>query len=91
VAVHAVGHEKAVMPTIKHGENQRLGCADYKRIKLSGLNWDELVTVPLNQVITADTRPDNLYDKTLASLIRRSCGQDQLSSPHLAQAAATAN
>lgn len=64
VGVRAVGLDKAVMPTIKHGGNQGLGCADLSRIKLSGLDWPELSTVRFTQVMTDHARTENLYDKT---------------------------
>jgi uncharacterized Fe-S center protein len=64
VAVHAIGHDKSVMPTINAGEKHGLGIADLKRIYLSGLNWSDLISVFPHQEITGDSRPENLYDKT---------------------------
>lgn len=64
VAVHAVGHDKAIMLTNNLGEKYGLGCADLKQIKLSGLDWTELPTMRLTQVMIADARRENFYDKT---------------------------
>ncbi len=64
LAVHTIGHEKAVMPTINQGEKLGLGNADLQRINLTGLSWDKLPTVHVSQVITADARPEKLYNKS---------------------------
>lgn len=63
VAVRAVGWEGNTIPTITLGEKHGLGCADLKRIKLSGLDWTELQTIRLAYVPTLVAQPDGLYDR----------------------------
>ncbi len=63
VAVHAVGWEGSIIPTITLGEKYGLGCANLKRIKLSGLDWTELQTIRLDPVPTLVHQADSLYDR----------------------------
>ena len=74
VAVHAVGHDKAIMSTNNLGEKHGLGCADLKRIKLSGLDLGlSYRQCVLTQVMIAEMRgvrismirPTRLINKTV--------------------------